>query len=66
MKIFNKKNFFGKFSGKLLQCLFVCGAPTLAKGPDSSYATFLTPKTHTILIFIIITLCHAISRNISL
>ena len=32
--------------------MFELGAPTLAEGSVSSYTTFLTPNTHTILIVI--------------
>ena len=52
--------------GRMLLSLSACGAPTLAKGPDSSYATLLTSETHTILIVIIINLCFVISRIVSL
>ena len=63
--MFARKNFI-KIFRRIAAALPTSGAQTLAKGPDSSYAIFLTSKTHTILIAIIVTPSFVISRIISL
>ena len=52
-----------KYSGGVPLSLFACGALTFGKGPDISYATFLTSKTNTILILIHNTLFFRFLRN---
>ena len=54
MKTFSEKIVCVKTSGGLLLSMSACGAPTLANGPDISYATLLTSKTHTVLLIVII------------
>ena len=44
-KMLARKTFLWKFWGGLLLSLSAYGAPTLVKGPDSSYANFLNPDS---------------------